>query len=228
MFEGIHTALVTPFRESDGEVDASALAELCERQIAAGIDGLVPCGSTGESATLSHAEHGRVIEVVVAAARGRVRVVAGAGSNSTQEAIGFTLHAKEAGADGALLISPYYNKPTQAGIVAHYRAIAAATAFPLLVYNIPARTSRLIEVGTLAEMAQHPKIVATKDAVMDVDFTTKTRLAAPADFAIYSGQDSYTIPMMSAGAIGVVSVAAHVIGRQVKASVAAANRGDFV
>ena len=124
LFEGVLTALVTPFR--DGQVDERALEELVEIQIAAGVDGLVPCGSTGESATMSHAEHSRVIEVVVAAARGRVRVVAGTGSNSTHEAIELTRHAKDAGADGALLISPYYNKPTQQGIVEHYAAIAAA------------------------------------------------------------------------------------------------------
>ena len=128
MFEGVYTALVTPFR--DGAVDERTLHELVEQQIAAGVDGLVPCGSTGEAATLSHAEHRRVIEVVVAAARGRVRVLAGTGSNSTAEAIALTLHAKEAGADGALLISPYYNRPTHEGIVAHYATIARETVVP--------------------------------------------------------------------------------------------------
>ena len=128
MYEGVLTALITPFR--DGAVDEKALSELVEAQVAAGVDGLVPCGSTGEAATLSHAEHRRVVEVVVTAARGRVPVVAGTGSNSTREAIDLTLHAKEAGADGALLISPYYNKPTQMGIYAHYARVAQETAFP--------------------------------------------------------------------------------------------------
>ena len=133
MFEGVHTALVTPFRDSDGSVDEAALRELVERQVAAGVDGIVPCGSTGESATLSHAEHRRVVEVVVEAARGRVQVIAGPGSNNTLEAIELTRHAKEAGADGALLISPYYNKPTQQGIVEHFSTIASEfglTALP--------------------------------------------------------------------------------------------------
>jgi 4-hydroxy-tetrahydrodipicolinate synthase len=139
VFQGVLTALVTPFR--DGAVDERALQELVEGQIAAGVDGLVPCGSTGEAATLSHAEHRRVVEVVVAASRGRVPVLAGTGSNSTSEALELTRHAKEAGADGALLISPYYNKPTQEGIVAHYAEVARQTAFPLVVYNIPGRTA---------------------------------------------------------------------------------------
>ena len=131
MFEGVYTALVTPFR--DGVLDEAALRELVERQIAAGVDGLVPCGSTGESATLSHGEHCRVVELTVEAAAGRVQVLAGTGSNNTRESIELTRHARDAGADGALLISPYYNKPTQAGIVEHYAAIARETAFPLLV-----------------------------------------------------------------------------------------------
>ncbi|NNL67916.1 MAG: 4-hydroxy-tetrahydrodipicolinate synthase, partial [Myxococcales bacterium] len=133
MFAGTYTALVTPFR--DATVDEPALRALVERQIEAGIDGLVPCGSTGESATLSHAEHRRVIEVVIEAAAGRVPVMAGTGSNNTQEAIALTRHARDAGADAALLISPYYNRPTQEGIVAHYAAVAEATQFPLCVYN---------------------------------------------------------------------------------------------
>src|SRR5262245_9302523 len=151
MFEGMLTALVTPFR--DGEIDESALRAHIEKQIEAGVDGLVPCGSTGESATLSHAEHRRVVEIVVHAARGRVPVVAGTGSNNTREAIELTLHAKEAGADGALLISPYYNKPTQEGIYLHYAEIARRTGFPLLVYNVPGRTMSNILPATIARLA---------------------------------------------------------------------------
>ena len=139
MFEGIHTALITPFRA--GQVDEDALRAHVERQIEAGVDGVIPCGSTGESATLSHLEHRRVVEIVVETARGRVAVIAGSGSNSTREAIELTLHAKRAGADGALLLSPYYNKPTQEGIYAHYAAIAEATRFPIVLYNIPGRTA---------------------------------------------------------------------------------------
>ena len=146
MFEGVLTALVTPFR--NGEIDEPALRMLIEVQVAAGIDGLVPCGSTGESATMSHEEHQRVVEIVVDAAAGRIPVVAGTGSNNTREAIELTLHAKEAGADAALLISPYYNKPTQAGIIEHYEAIAKATSFPLVFYNIPGRTASNLTPAT--------------------------------------------------------------------------------
>ena len=162
MFEGVLTAMVTPFR--NGTIDESALRDLVERQIEAGVDGLVPCGSTGESATLSHAEHRRVVEIVVQATRGRVVVVAGTGSNSTREAIELTQHAKEAGADGALLISPYYNKPTQEGIYLHYAEIARATSFPLLVYNIPGRTASNILPATLARIADVPQVVGVNAA----------------------------------------------------------------
>ena len=167
MFEGVYTALVTPFR--DDKIDETALRELVEWQIECGVEGLVPVGSTGESATLTHAEHAQVIEVVVRTTAGRVPVVAGAGSNSTAEATAFTEHAQKAGADGALLISPYYNKPTQEGIVTHYEAIADATRFPLLVYNIPGRTGSNILPSSMARMAEHPHIVGVKEACGDID-----------------------------------------------------------
>ena len=163
VFEGVLTALVTPFR--DGEIDEDALRALVERQIEAGIDGLVPCGSTGESATLSHAEHRRVVEIVVQATRGRVPVVAGTGSNNTREAIELTLHAKDAGADGALLISPYYNKPTQEGIVLHYAEIARRTAFPLVLYNIPGRTASNMLPATIARLADLEQVVGRQGVV---------------------------------------------------------------
>ena len=166
MFEGVLTALVTPFR--DGEIDEAALRALVERQIEAGIDGLVPCGSTGESATLSHAEHRRVVEIVVHATRGRVPVVAGTGSNNTREAIELTLHAKEAGADGALLISPYYNKPTQEGLYLHYAEIARRTAFPLVLYNIPGRTASNMLPATIARLADLEQVVGIKEACGDL------------------------------------------------------------
>ena len=151
MFEGVLTALVTPMR--DGALDERAFEELVERQVSGGVDAIVPCGTTGESATLSHAEHRRVVELAVAAARGRIQVIAGTGSNSTREAVELTLHAKEAGADGALLISPYYNKPTQRGIAEHFAEVARRTAFPLIVYNIPGRTSSNVEATTMARLA---------------------------------------------------------------------------
>ncbi len=163
MFEGVHTALVTPLR--DGKLDEPALRALVERQVAAGVDGVVPCGSTGEAATLSHEEHRRVVEIVVEAADGRVQVIAGAGSNNTREAVALTRHAKESGADGALLISPYYNKPTQQGIFVHYQTVARETGLPLVVYNIPGRTGSNIEPATLGRLADVDGIVAVKAAM---------------------------------------------------------------
>ncbi|MGI9430684.1 MAG: 4-hydroxy-tetrahydrodipicolinate synthase [Myxococcota bacterium] len=209
MFEGLLTALVTPFR--DGQVDERALEELVEIQIAAGVDGLVPCGSTGESATLSHAEHARVVEVVVAAARGRVRVVAGTGSNSTREATMFTQQAKEAGADGALLISPYYNKPTQEGIVAHYAAIAAETAFPLLVYNIPGRTASNILPATMARLAEIDQVVGVKESCGDLDQIAELISMVPEDFTVLSGDDWASLPLLAIGGHGVISTSSNII-----------------
>src|SRR5215468_805883 len=185
MFEGMLTALVTPFR--DGEIDEAALRALVERQIEAGIDGLVPCGSTGESATLSHAEHRRVVEIVVHATRGRVPVVAGTGSNNTREAIELTRHAKEAGADGALLISPYYNKPTQEGIVAHYAAVARATGLPLVVYNIPGRTASNLLPATLARLAEVDGIVGVKESSGDLAQISRAIALCPESFCVLSG-----------------------------------------
>ena len=208
MFEGVLTALVTPFRK--GAIDEKALRALVERQIAAGIDGLVPCGSTGESATLSHDEHDRVIEIVVDAAAGRVPVVAGTGSNNTQEAIRLTRHAKEAGAAAALLISPYYNKPTQAGIVAHYEAIARATELPLLIYNIPGRTASNILPGTLAQLAQIEWVVGVKESCGNIDQIAHVVAQCPPDFDVLSGDDAYTLPLLAVGGKGVISTTSNV------------------
>ena len=225
MFEGVHTALVTPFR--DGAVDEAALRELVERQIAAGVDGLVPCGSTGESATLSTAEHCRVVEVVVEAAAGRVPVLAGAGSNSTREAIELTLHAKRAGAAGALLISPYYNKPTQEGIVAHYGAIAREADLPLLVYNIPGRTASNILPATLARLAKLEQVVGVKEACGDLGQIAEVIAACPDDFAVLSGDDVLTLPLMAIGGRGVICTTSNVAPAEMVELVAAARRGDW-
>ncbi len=208
MFEGVMTALVTPFR--DGAIDEPALRALVERQISAGIDGLVPCGSTGESATLSHQEHDRVIEIVVDAAAGRVPVVAGTGSNNTQEAIRLTQHAKAAGAAGALLISPYYNKPTQAGLVAHYEAVARASELPLLVYNIPGRTASNILPSTLAQLAQIEYVVGVKESCGDIDQIAHVVAQCPDDFTVLSGDDALALPLMSVGGDGVISTTSNV------------------
>lgn len=225
MFEGVLTALVTPLR--DGAVDERALHDLVELQIAAGVNGVVPCGSTGEAATLSHAEHRRVIEVVVAAARGRVKVVAGTGSNATREAIELTKHAKEAGADGALLISPYYNKPTQDGIVQHYAAIARETAFPLVVYNIPGRTASNILPQTLARLAEIEQVVGVKDSCGDLHQVAQAIAATPDDFAVLSGDDWAVLPILALGGQGVISTTSNVAPGDVVEMVRAFRAGDL-
>jgi 4-hydroxy-tetrahydrodipicolinate synthase len=225
VFEGVSTALITPFR--DGEVDEATLRELVEFQIDAGVDGLVPCGSTGESATMSHAEHRRVIELVVAAARGRVPVIAGTGSNNTREAIELTRHAKEAAADGALLISPYYNKPTQEGIVAHYSEIARATDFPLVVYNIPGRTASNMLPATIARLAEIEQVVGVKEACGDLAQISDVIARCPVDFAVLSGDDALTLPVLAVGGAGVISTTSNVAPAEMVELVKSARSGDF-
>lgn len=226
MFEGVHTALVTPFRDGDGSVDESALRELVERQVAAGVDGIVPCGSTGEAATLSHAEHRRVVEVVVEAARGRVQVIAGTGSNNTREAIELTRHAKEAGADGALLISPYYNKPTQAGIVAHYAAVARECGFPLVVYNIPGRTASNILPDTLARLAEVEQVVGVKEACGDLHQMSRAINACPEGFTFLAGDDALTLPLLAIGGHGVITTVGNLVPAEMAELVRAFKGGD--
>jgi len=225
VFEGVLTALVTPFR--DGGVDERALEQLVEQQVAAGVDGLVPCGSTGEAATLSHAEHRRVIEVVVAAARGRVKVLAGTGSNSTREAVALTRHAKEAGADGALLISPYYVKPTPEGIVQHFTTIARETAFPLVIYNIPGRTASNILPPTMARLAEVEQVVGVKESSGDLHQVAQLLAGAPAGFRLLSGDDWATLPILAMGGAGVVSVASNLVPGDVVELLRAFRAGDL-
>jgi 4-hydroxy-tetrahydrodipicolinate synthase len=224
VFEGVSTALVTPFR--NGEIDEAALYELVEFQIGAGIDALVPCGSTGESATLSHAEHHRVVETVVSAARGRVPVLAGTGSNNTREAIELTRHAKAAGAAGALLISPYYNKPTQDGIVAHYAAIAREADFPLVVYNIPGRTGSNMLPATLARLADIEQVVGVKEACGDLGQVSEVVACCPDDFCVLSGDDVLTLPILAVGGRGVISTSANVAPAEMVEMVRAFDAGD--
>jgi 4-hydroxy-tetrahydrodipicolinate synthase len=225
MFEGTYTALVTPFR--DGAVDESALRSMIGEQLAAGVDGIVPCGSTGESATMNHAEHERVISIAVEEAAGKAKVVAGTGSNNTAEAISLTRYAKQAGADAALLISPYYNKPTQEGHVAHYRAIADAAGLPLFVYNIPGRTGVNILPETIAKMAEHPLIVGVKEASGSLDQVSRILQLTGGRMTVLSGDDSLTLPMMSVGAHGVIGVIPNVAPAKTVALVRAARDGDF-
>lgn len=226
MFKGTYTALVTPFK--NGLVDAEAFAALIERQIAAGIEGIVPVGTTGESPTLNHEEHLRVIELAVQLAKGRTHVMAGTGSNSTAEAIEYTQAAEKIGADAALLVAPYYNKPTQHGLFEHFMAISRATDLPLVLYSIPGRCGIEIGVETTARLAREAKnIVAIKEAGGSVDRVSRLRQAVPDGFAIMSGDDSLTVPFMSVGATGVVSVASNLMPAEVKSLVDAAASGDY-
>lgn len=228
MFTGAYTALVTPFT-TDGAVDETRLRDLVELQVTGGIDGLVPCGTTGESPTLDHEEHDHVIELVVKYASGRCKVIAGTGSNSTAEAISLTRHAKEAGADASLQVAPYYNKPTQAGLYAHFRAIAEAVELPMVLYNIPGRCGVDISNETMAKLRRDlpDRVVGLKEATGNVDRVSQLRAMVDRDFCIVSGDDSLTLPMMSVGAAGVISVASNVMPREVTDMVHAALKGDF-
>ncbi|HVN88513.1 MAG TPA: 4-hydroxy-tetrahydrodipicolinate synthase [Candidatus Binataceae bacterium] len=225
MFHGAFSALITPFR--DGTVDEKALRDLVEWQIQSGIDGLVPCGSTGESATLTHAEHEQVIRLVVDQARRRVPVIAGTGSNSTAEAIRLTQFAKEVHADGALLISPYYNKPTQEGIYKHYKMIGASVDLPLIVYNIPGRTGSNILPETFAKMCDIKQVVGIKEASGSIDQCSDILKLCGDRLTMLSGDDSFTLPLMSLGAKGVISVVTNVLPREMHDLAAAALSGDF-
>ncbi len=211
MFKGSFVALVTPFK--NGRVDTARLKWLVDFHLDHGTDGFVPCGSTGESATLSHDEHKQVNEIVIKAAKGRVPVIAGAGSNSTREAIDLAKHAERAGAQAALSVVPYYNKPTPAGLYAHYKAISKATKVPLILYNIPGRTGINLPVETVIRLAENcPTIVGIKEASGTMDYTSQ--LAASVDmsrFTVLSGDDSLTLPLMSLGASGVISVIANIL-----------------
>jgi 4-hydroxy-tetrahydrodipicolinate synthase len=211
---GTYTALVTPFR--DGLVDEAAYTRLIEEQVAAGIDGIIPVGTTGESATLSMDEHLRVIEIAVKVANHRLKVYAGTGSNSTSEAVFLTQEAKTLGVDGFLIVTPYYNKPSQAGLFAHYSALADATWLPIITYSVPGRTGMEIGVDTMASLAlKHPNIVAIKEAGGSIERFSQLRQALPDDVAVLSGDDSMTLPALAVGATGVISVASNLIPKQV-------------
>ena len=214
MFKGAITALVTPFDEQ-GNIDEPALRALVDAQIEAGIDGLVPCGTTGESPTLSHEEHRKVVEIVVNQTAGRVPVIAGTGSNSTQEAIELTKAAKEAGADGSLQVCPYYNKPTQEGLYRHFSAIAKAVDIPLVIYNIKGRTAINMTTETLARLAKdHSNIVAVKEASGDINQMQEVLDTLPTTFSVLSGDDNMVFDLMKRGGKGVISVASNLIPKQ--------------
>ena len=208
MFRGSITALITPFRKN--KVDELAFQEFVEWQVLQGSHGLVPCGTTGESPTLSHAEHKRVVELCVEVANGRVPVIAGSGSNSTSEAIELTKHAKEAGATAALIVTPYYNKPTQEGLVLHYLAIANSVDIPIVIYNIPGRSVVDMSVETMAKLAEHDNIVGVKDATNDLSRPQKMRQLVGEKFCQLSGEDGTSVAHLAQGGHGCISVTANV------------------
>ena len=207
-FRGVFTALVTPFRR--GELDEAAFVALVERQIAGGVHGLVPVGTTGETSTLSHAEHRRVVELCVATAAGRVPVIAGAGSNATAEAIELSRHAKEVGADAVLAVTPYYNRPSQEGLYRHYATMAEAVDIPVVVYNVPSRTSVDITNETLARLAKLANIIGIKDATGDLPRASLQRLTCGPDWVMLSGDDPSALGYVAHGGHGCISVTSNV------------------
>jgi 4-hydroxy-tetrahydrodipicolinate synthase len=223
MFSGSIVAIVTPFR--NGKLDERAFGDLIEWQIANGTNGIVPCGTTGESATLTHDEHHRVVRLTVEVAKGRIPVIAGTGSNSTDEAISLTRHAKDAGADGALLITPYYNKPTQEGLYRHYKAVAEAVDMPLVLYNIPGRTGVNMLPATVARLAVMKNIVGIKEGSGFVQQASDIAQTCGDRLTVLSGDDPLTLPMMAVGAKGVITVTANVMPKEMAQLVASFQAG---
>jgi 4-hydroxy-tetrahydrodipicolinate synthase len=211
VFPGSLVPIITPFRQ--GKVDRDGLARVIDHVLAGGSDGIIPCGTTGESATLSHEEHEEVVRLTIEIVRKRVPVIAGTGSNSTAEAIRLTKGAEKAGADGALLISPYYNKPTQEGIFQHYKAVAEATGIPLIVYNIPGRTGSRIEPSTLARLSRVPRVIGVKEATGSIETSIDIVAQAAEGFAVYCGEDAINFPVLAVGGAGLISAVANVAPR---------------
>jgi 4-hydroxy-tetrahydrodipicolinate synthase len=227
MFKGVFTALVTPFTES-GDLDEQALRDLVDFQIENKVHGLVPMGTTGESPTVSHEEHNKIIDIVIDQTRDRVPVIAGAGSNSTAEAIRLTKHAKQAGAAATLQVAPYYNKPTQEGFHRHFLAIADEVDLPLIVYNIPGRSGKNIENSTTLKLAQHKNIVGVKEASGDISQIMDLILHKPDDFCVLSGDDNLIFSIMALGGHGVISVASNLVPQKMSAFVELALQGNWV
>lgn len=225
MFSGAFTALITPFR--NGAIDVEALENLVELQIKQGIHGLVPCGTTGETPAMSEAEDRLVIETVSRVADGRVPVIAGSGSNSTEMAIKYTKMAQEAGADGSLQVSPYYNKPTQEGLYRHFATIAENTDLPILLYNIPGRTAVTIEAETMARLAEIPNIVGVKESTLSMNMVSDIRHLCGEEFIIFSGDDPMILPLMSLGGTGTIAVSSNVAPGAVSDMVSAALEGNW-
>jgi 4-hydroxy-tetrahydrodipicolinate synthase len=225
MFGGAIVAIITPFK--NGQVDEEALRRLIEEQIAAGTDAIAPCGTTGESTTLSHEEHDRVIEITIDAVAKRVPVIAGTGSNSTAEALRLTRHAWEAGADGALLVCPYYNRPTQEGLYQHYACVAKEVPLPIIIYNIPGRTGTNMLPETLARLAEIPNIVGVKEASGSIKQMSDVLQLCGEDFDVLSGDDIFTLPLLAIGGKGVISVISNVVPADMAGMVDAFATGDL-
>ncbi len=226
LFRGVYTALITPM-SADGRVDDAALARIVEAQIAGGVHGLVPCGTTGESTTLSHAEHVHVVEVVVRCVAGRVPVLAGAGSNSTREAIELARACKEIGVTGTLQVVPYYNKPPQAGLIHHFESIAEAVALPMVLYNVPSRTACDLQAATVAHLARHPNIVGIKEATADMHRAAQVSELCGPDFCLLSGDDFTMLPLWAVGGDGVISVVSNPAPRLIRELWDAFTTGDL-
>ncbi len=222
MFEGVYTAIVTPF--AGGNVDYASFEKLIEWQVEAGVDGIVPCGTTGESATLTEKEHAEVVDFTVKQVKGRAKVIAGTGSNCTRTAIELTIEAEKSGADGALLVSPYYNKPTPEGFYQHYLAISKASGLPQIIYNVPGRTARNVPPEVIERLAERENIVAVKEASGDLG--QASRLAANTPLTILSGDDALTLPILAVGGKGVISVASNVVPAEMRALVESYLAGD--
>ncbi|TBR19437.1 4-hydroxy-tetrahydrodipicolinate synthase [bacterium] len=226
MFKGSIVAIVTPFKNN--KIDEKKLSDLIEFQIKNGTSGIVPCGTTGESATLSFEEHGRVIEITITQVNKRVPVIAGTGSNSTDEAIMLTKHAAKSGADASLQVSPYYNRPTQKGLYEHFKAVADSVKIPIILYNIASRTGVNIEPETIARLANDCKnIVAVKEASGSLDQMSRVKSLCPKEFGLISGDDSLTLPVLSIGGTGIISVVANIIPKDVADLVKAFEKGDI-
>jgi len=225
MLKGAITAIVTPFK--NGQFDEAAYRELIELQVKGGIHGIVPCGTTGESPTLSHAEHKRVVETCIDQVKKRVVVIAGSGSNNTAEALELTQHAQQAGADAALMITPYYNKPTQEGLYQHYKTVASQTKIPIVVYNVPGRTSVNLLPETVARLAEFPNIVGLKDATGDLKQGCKTLELCGDKITVLSGDDFTTFPLLCVGGMGVISVVSNVAPADMAGMCNAFFKGDL-
>lgn len=224
MFTGSMTALVTPFK--NGKVDEDKLKELIDFQIENGTQALVPCGTTGESATLNYDEHNRVIDITIKHTKNRITVIAGTGSNSTEETIMLSRHAKDAGADACLLIAPYYNRPTQSGLIAHFTKVADTVDIPLVLYNIPGRTGVNIEPETVTKLSEHKNIIAIKEASGNLEQVS--RIISLCNIAVLSGDDALTLPILSIGGKGVISVASNIVPKDVAEMINSFEKGDII